>query len=659
MSKLEEQHRIEKLYDRGYMDTIKLYIEENVMPIVENQRENFEEYYEIFKGNEDIADEVLIDSLLMLSDVVNTAIKRTNSGNPYMPLDKAVTILLAVTSKYASNREGALQASAMILDALDGKLLDIEEEIDKVGNELQWIRLYIPIPTLDDSDIPVMTGSLMPMVVPPRDWKANEKHGGYLSDKFKLILNKGDDFQEENAIKHLNTLQQIEWRISPNALKANPVQFWVDSAVKKGTAEGPAFHVAKQKKEFYNKALNYYKEETVYLPWNMDFRSRTYAKGYIVNSQGDKITKGTLIPKNSKKFTERGLYWQTVNIANLFGDDKLTFQDRFDKYSKSPDELREAVEEADSPIEYMNAIDSLEEAQLTGSADSLVYMDASNQALQMYAILTGDRRTAEACNLANGNNRADAYAMFSDRINKRLNTDFFTRNHTKWALMTAMYGKMDITSEIFKVMFPGENQTDCHIAVAEQFNLSFDNEENRCLEFDAIVNHALEDIAPRAIETMNIILGHHDARAKVIKWKTTNGFKVQFDVKEKMQYDFAYTFKNGYMFSLAGSYTRYNCSDSSRALAPNVIHSFDGYVASEVVNRMKERGLFITTIFDAFGCHANDVDVMMEIYEDILVELLDSNELSRVLSEITRRKITIEKGDLNETDIRKSVYKLG
>ena len=74
---------------------------------------------------------------------------------------------------------------------------------------------------------------------------------------------------------------------------------------------------------------------------------------------------------------------------------------------------------------------------------------------------------------------------------------------------------------------------------------------------------------------------------------------------------------------------------------------------------MEEKGKYITTIFDAFGVHANDCELVKEIYSDIMVELLHSTVLEDIISQIRGYKYTITKGDLSEFDIRTSRYSLG
>jgi DNA-directed RNA polymerase len=89
----------------------------------------------------------------------------------------------------------------------------------------------------------------------------------------------------------------------------------------------------------------------------------------------------------------------------------------------------------------------------------MVYLDASNQALQLYAILTGDLKTAKTCNIAGEKGMADAYQILADIMNSKLKNNnidlILTRTNCKKALMTTMYGKSDGSIEIINDLMKG------------------------------------------------------------------------------------------------------------------------------------------------------------------------------------------------------------
>jgi len=657
-----EQHRIEAMYLGDYKSYEQMSYEETLGQIVTDNKESFQGLYKLF-SDEDEAFDVMIKAIIILNDRTNPMLIKSKTKNSMScTLDTAITSLLSLKIKGVSRRQEKYQASCLIIEALNGIVFNIYEELTQRGDVMVMLENRLSYPPVSDSDIPIYRNSLMAMVSEPRDWKQGDTTGGYLDYPFNLILNKGKQDQPDSATRHLNVLQSNAWTLSPHAIKANPTTFWEQAMIKKGSTEYIAKETAKQKYEFYQKATAYYAEqENIFLAWNMDFRSRSYSKGYMINAQGDKITKGMLTPKNKQKITESGYDWLVINIANLFGDDKLLFKDRITKYDLPTEDLRAMAEDADSPLEFMNAVDALENYRQTGECNSLVYLDASNQALQMYAVLTGDKDTAKICNLASGNKIEDAYKDLAELINKAVGFNYLIRNDTKSALMTAMYGKEDIASVIIEAKYPSDTLEEATIKVANDLGYATATVKDklRCEEFDRICIASLNKLAPRAMEQMNAILASHNPLATIIKWKTPNSFEIDFNVKVKVPFEFRFVFSNGYAFERAGIVEEYGASKSSRALSPNIIHSLDGWVASEVVNRMHAKGKWITTIFDAFGVHANDCELVKEIYDDIMVELLHGTILEDIISSIRGYKYTIHKGELSETDIRNSRYSIG
>lgn len=665
MSKIEtltEQIRVEKMYMGDYKSFEQMSYEETLGTIVEKNPKSFEAFFSLFT-NEEEAFDVMVQAIIALNDRTNPMfVKSANKNSMSCTLDTAITTLLSLKINGVNMRAEKLQASCLIIETLNGVVFEIYEEYTGRGDVMVMLENRLSYPPVKESDIPIYRNSLMAMVTKPREWHEGDITGGYINYPFKHILNKGEQHQKENTMQHLNVLQSNSWRLSPHASHINPTTYWEKAMMKKGTNEYIAVKTAQQKYDFYRKAVAYYRDfDEIFLAWNRDFRGRTYSKGYMVNAQGDKITKGLLVPNNRQEITERGYEWLIINIANLFGDDKLLFHERVAKYDLPVEDLRAMADEADSPLEFMNAVDALEDYRKTGSCDSLVYLDASNQALQMYAVLTGDKETARICNLASGNTLEDAYKELAKLINTAVGFDYLQRNHTKKALMTAMYGKEDIVSEIINALYPELSWDEATERVATDIGSHTELVKNqlRCVKFDEICITSLSKLAPRAVQMMEAILASHNPEATVITWETPSGFKVQFNVKKKVPYEFSYTFANGYTFARTGVTEEYGASDTSRALAPNVIHSLDGWVAEEVTNRMKAEGRYITTIFDAFGVHANDCDRVREIYADIMVELLHSDILARIVSTIRGTEYIIKKGDLSEADIRNSVYFLG
>ena len=90
--------------------------------------------------------------------------------------------------------------------------------------------------------------------------------------------------------------------------------------------------------------------ETFYFPHNLDFRGRAYAVGPHLQYLGDDLARGLLLFAKPKPLGPTGLYWLKVQLANLYGKDKLSLDGRV---AWSDEQLGSGVIErvAQSPVD--------------------------------------------------------------------------------------------------------------------------------------------------------------------------------------------------------------------------------------------------------------------------------------------------------------------
>jgi DNA-directed RNA polymerase len=351
--------------------------------------------------------------------------------------------------------------------------------------------------------------------------------------------------------------------------------------------------------------------------------------------------------------TESGYEYLAIDIANSFGLDKKTYAERIDFVdSHSISQLFDKVNEADSPYEYRNAVEQLANHSNTLPVEHITYLDCTNQALQLYAVLTSCKDTAYLCNISSGDVLTDAYGVLAQAMNEITGLSIFDRNNCKKALMTTLYGKMDGESEIITYFI--ENGI-------EYKSLITDEELAICFQ------NAMRTIAPHAMRAMDVLQSLNKADQDVYFWTMPDGFKVKYDVKSTQKLEIACQTKSGVKFHFDRDVQVYKGSEFNRGMSPNVIHSVDGYVAREMVRRMtkpcaefnRNYPAFITTIHDAFGTHPNNAKEMTWHYTNIMCELNDSNLLQNIMSQISGGSmLSIKKNTLTNDMIRKSIYKL-
>ena len=66
-----------------------------------------------------------------------------------------------------------------------------------------------------------------------------------------------------------------------------------------------------------------YNAQTIYFPMNLDFRGRVYPIPPHLNHLGNDLCRGLLSFARKKPLGERGLFWLKIQVANLYGNDKV------------------------------------------------------------------------------------------------------------------------------------------------------------------------------------------------------------------------------------------------------------------------------------------------------------------------------------------------
>ena len=81
-----------------------------------------------------------------------------------------------------------------------------------------------------------------------------------------------------------------------------------------------------------------------YLPHNLDFRGRAYPIPPHLNHIGDDLSRGLLMFAEAKPLGERGLRWLKIHLANLYGFDKGSFDERVGFVMNHLDDIYDSAE---------------------------------------------------------------------------------------------------------------------------------------------------------------------------------------------------------------------------------------------------------------------------------------------------------------------------
>lgn len=180
------------------------------------------------------------------------------------------------------------------------------------------------------------------------------------------------------------------------------------------------------------KAFSHY--DAIYMPYSVDSRGRVYAVPVALNPQGPDYQKALLEFAQGKPISskDKSWYWLAVGIANTYGKDKLSLDDRVAWVRQNEDLI---ISVATAPNEDLRWTTVSEPWQfLRGCLDWkgwrdqgdgflskwAVAVDATCSGLQVYSMLFKDEVGGRSVNLIPGLERQDIYGDVAIRVKDRL-----------------------------------------------------------------------------------------------------------------------------------------------------------------------------------------------------------------------------------------------
>lgn len=310
-----------------------------------------------------------------------------------------------------------------------------------------------------------------------------------------------------------------------------------------------------------------------------------------------------------RRFT--GTEYLKIGIANAFGLDRLTWDQRLDWHQSNQDQLADLAVQAKEPYSFAKLWMALERAKRGEAIGTPVILDATQSGIQLMAVLSGCRKTAEACNVIYTGNREDAYAAVADKMGK-------TRDVIKRPLMTHYYGSEENPKRAFGEELP---------------------------QFYA----ALEGAMPGAERIRTALLDLWDNTALEYSWHLPDGFTVKAKV-------FGMTDKKVEVDELDHATFTYRMLENKpqkkgKMLVAHLVHSVDAFVCREMIRRLHKQKIQVLPIHDAFGAHPNYLNQVRETYVQILSDIAASNLLQEIMEEMTESK----QPSLKDEDLSKDV----
>lgn len=434
-----------------------------------------------------------------------------------------------------------------------------------------------------------------------------------------------------------------------------------------------------------------YRNETFYLPHNMDFRGRAYPLPPYLNQMGADNARGLLLFSEAKPLGTTGLKWLKIQIANLAGFDKASLSEREKFADDHLDDILDSANKglhgrrwwlnAEDPWQCLAACCELRNAlQYQNPAEYPsrlpIHQDGSCNGLQHYAALGGDSIGAQQVNLEPSDRPSDVYTGVAEFVKAAVAREAARGDPVAKFLdgrITRKIVKQTVMTNVYGVTFMGAMKQVRKQLVDHYPDLSAEQKQTGALYiarkiFEALgtmfngaheIQYWLGDCASRITQSLSPEQIEEVAKEVLTPTKSTSGSKGKLkDPSEKFRSTVIWTTPLG-MPVVQPYRTRkarrihttlqdLSIVDMSsedpvskrkqlQAFPPNFIHSLDATHMIMSATACHRAGLSFSAVHDSFWTHACDVDKMSHILREAFVRMHSDDVVKRLAAEFDVR----------------------
>ncbi|EFA84795.1 DNA-dependent RNA polymerase [Heterostelium album PN500] len=549
--------------------------------------------------------------------------------------------------------------------------------------------------------VEAMNARLLPMVVPPQPWTHPNK-GCYLQYPCFIMRTNGSKLQKTslyqsdltNIYEGLNVLGEVPWKTNEKMMSIL-LEAWEKGG---GIADLPSrydfelpespsqedLQDEKVKRDFNKKLrkvkganndlhslrcdtlykLNVAKqlqEYTFYFPHNVDFRGRSYPIPPHLNHMGSDFCRSMLKFAEEKELGERGFEWLKVQVANLFGVDKVSFEDRVAFTMENIENIYDSADrpldgkrwwlKADSPWQTLAACIELTDAIRSGNPTTFksslpIHQDGTCNGLQHYAALGGDELGALKVNLLPSPKPQDVYtgvaqmvaqivhedALAGDELAKLLDGKI-ERKIIKQTVMTSVYG---VTFVGARMQIENALSDKYQIDEATLFKATTYLSKTTFASLDKMFIGARSIMAWLA-QCAGLI---SKQTGECVAWYTPLGLPVVQPYRKGGKVSVK-TIMNDYLMVEDNDHLPVDSRKQRSAFPPNFIHSLDSTHMFLTAIQCKKKGITFASVHDSFWTHASTIDTMNTMLRHQFVELHSQPILERLREWFNHRYPTV------------------
>lgn len=393
-------------------------------------------------------------------------------------------------------------------------------------------------------------------------------------------------------------------------------------------------------------------EPVIYYPMQIDTRGRIYTVPTEVGPQSDDLGKALVQFADRKPLGEGGAYWLAVHVANCYGVDKVTFDERVQWVADNEELILEVAiqgsdrpelwADADSPWQFLAACCEWAGYILSGRSDDFesalpIGMDGTCSGLQHFSAALRDAEGGQQVNLLPTGKVEDLYSAVAARVNLRLNGSTCADNLLVWrGKVDRKIVKQPCMTYAYSATVAGMRG---QILNALKGKADGDKPEGddylNALALAPLVRECIEDTvvaAAGAMRWLQQIAGLLTDLGLDIRWMSAAGLPVtQSERKVRERQVSVWYMGKRFMPQLASHTEVLDKLRQRSAVAPNWVHSQDASHLMMVVNDMWELGVTdFAMIHDSFGVHACHVERLHQSIREKFVELYSVDRLRQV-----------------------------
>lgn len=555
----------------------------------------------------------------------------------------------------------------------------------------------------------------MPMIIPPRDW-TGPYGGGFWSNeathRFKLVKTRNKEYLERLedhnmplVYRTVNALQRTPWRINRRVLEVAQEAWRLDNGIAglpmdeeeplppKPWSSDEEYEYLKEHDidvirdwkrratEVYDRRIStkskrfqvvqklwladkFKDEEEIYFVWTLDWRGRLYPVQHFVNPQADDLGRALLMFAEGKPLGDRGAYWLAIHLANSFGVDKVSFDERIQWVREHEDLILDSAKdplggqrfwtEADDPWQFLAACFEwlgYKEEGPSFVSHLPIALDGTCNGLQNFSGLLRDEIGGKVVNLVPSEKPQDVYSEVAKVVSKMVEEDAakgdemakvwvgkIDRNIAKRPVMTVPYGvskygmREQLLEELRSRNKPGERYLDS------------EDDYGPCVYLADKMYDAIGAVVVAARSAMDWLqeVAKIASKAEIpLEWTTPAGFLVyQHYVKQKNKKirTFWGAARVRVQLSVNEDTDKMDKNKQRNGISPNFVHSMDASHLMLTVNKCLDEGISsFAMIHDSYGTHACDTDTLARLLREAFVEQYEADPLVDWLEQIKRQ----------------------